>query len=68
MKNTKHINIKDKHGTLDVSDAVAVINRKQWVTLCKLAQFNAIKYNDNSIRDFMLDLLGNDDIFKGNKG
>lgn len=51
--------IKDMHGTFDMSDVVAVINRKQWEELCRLAMFN------QSLKEWTISLLGNDELFNG---
>lgn len=43
-----------------MTDVVAVIKTEQWYDLCRIARGN------DKIKSFMLDILGNDDIFNGN--
>lgn len=50
--------IKDKYGTFDMGDVVAVITTKQWEELHRLALGNP------KLQAFMLGLLDNDDLFK----
>lgn len=50
--------IKDKHGSFDMGDVVAVINADQWKRLHDLAHGNI------KLQRFMIDLLNNDDLYK----
>lgn len=53
------IDVAEKHAHFNMSNVVAVINAEQWQELCRLA------YGNEKLKAFMLDILGNDDIFNG---
>ena len=51
--------IKDKHINFDMGEVVAVITAEQWAKLHDLAHINL------ALQGLMLDLLNNDDLYKG---
>lgn len=51
--------IQDKHINFDMGKVVAVITADQWAKLHDLAQ------NNYALQGLMLDLLNNDDYYKG---
>lgn len=59
--NKMKIEIHEYHNTLRLDDVVAVITDKQWLDLCKHA------ITDKALGRTMLDILGNDKLFTGEK-
>lgn len=55
------IKVKEYYGTMQMDGVVAVITDKQWLELCKHAM------TDKGLKHTMLDILGNDKLFTGEK-
>lgn len=55
------IKVKEYYNTMQMDGVVAVITDKQWQDLCKHAM------TDKVLRRTMLDILGNDKLFTGEK-
>lgn len=61
----KHIDITEKHGTFNMNYAVGVINGDTWARLCRFNNRYVAKTGDKTLTNIMLDIISNDDIFKG---
>lgn len=55
------IKVKEYYGTMRMDGVVAVITDKQWLELCRHAM------TDKALGRTMLDILGNDKLFTGEK-
>lgn len=55
------IKVKEYYSTMRMDGVVAVITDKQWLDLCKHAM------TDKALGRTMLDILGNDKLFTGEK-
>ena len=61
----KHIDITEKHGSFNMSHAVGVINGDTWEKLCRFNSRYVAKTGDKTITNIMLEVVSNDDLFKG---
>ena len=57
----KKIEVREYIGTIDATDAVAVINEKEWYELCKLCR-DSVKRKD--IIDWILTILAKDKLLQ----
>lgn len=55
------IKVKEYYNTMRMDGVVAVITDKQWLDLCRHAE------TDKALGRTMLDILGNDKLFTGEK-